>query len=62
MGVYSDERLIDMLRWYEEELEKQGLGDRAFLKAAVFRMLRRHCEARHQEALDHLREWIYPPA
>jgi hypothetical protein len=61
MGAYSDRRLIDMLRSYEESLEELGLCDRGFLRAAVFRMLRRHCEAGCREALDHLREWIYPP-
>lgn len=62
MGPYSDQRLIEMLRSHEEGLRDEGLGDRAFLKAAVFRMLRLHCEAGYQEALDHLREWIWPPA
>lgn len=61
MGPYSDQRLIELLRRHEESLKAQGFGDRAFLKAAVFRMLRLHCEAGYQEALDHLREWIWPP-
>lgn len=60
MEAYSDERLIDMLRSHEELMEEEGFGDRGFLKAAVFRMLRRHCEAGYEEALDHLRGWMYP--
>jgi hypothetical protein len=62
MGSYSQEQLIDLLCTHEEDWKAQGFEDRAFLKAAVFRMLRVHCEAGHQEALDHLREWIYPPS
>lgn len=61
MGVYSEQGLIDMLRSHEENLEDEGISDRAFLKAAVFRMLRLHCEAGYQDALDHLRGWLYPP-
>lgn len=61
MSAYSDQRLIDMLREHEENLADEGYGDRAFLKAAVFRMLRLHCEAGCREALDHLKDWIFPP-
>lgn len=35
-------------------LEEQGLRDRAFLKAAVFKMLRRHCAENNQRLIDFL--------
>ena len=62
MTVYSNEELIKLLLSHERDWEMLGLEDRAFLKAAVFRMLRLHCEAGNQDALNHLRDWIYPPA
>ncbi len=58
----SDEALVAALRRYEQFFEDCGLQDRAFLKAAVFRMLRRHCEAGHQRLLDQLRNLVAPPA
>lgn len=51
----SDEGLVAALKQYEEFWAESGMQDRAFLKAAVFRMLRRHCEAGHQRLIEQLR-------
>ena len=57
----SDEGLIAALRWIEELFGEGGLQDRAFLKAAFFRMLRRHGEAGHRRLLDQLGNLVGPP-
>jgi hypothetical protein len=57
----TDEALVSALRRYEEYWTESGMQDRAFLKAAVFRMLRRHCEAGHERLLEHLRNLVAPP-
>lgn len=56
----TDDKLVAALRKYEEYLGASGMQDRAFLKAAVFRMLRRHCEAGHQRLKDQLRDLVAP--
>lgn len=58
----TDEALVAALRRYEEFWAESGMQDRAFLKAAVFRMLRRHCEAGHQRLKEQLRNLVAPPA
>jgi hypothetical protein len=58
----SDAALVAALRRLESLFEDAGLQDRAFLKAAVFRMLRRHCEAGHRRLLDQLRDLVGSPA
>lgn len=58
----SDAELVAALRSLEELFEDCGFQDRAFLKAAVFRMLRLHCEAGHQRLLDQLRDLVAPVA
>lgn len=40
----STEELIDAIRKYTSYQESNGFKDKAFLKAAVFRMLHRHCK------------------
>ncbi|MEQ9668146.1 hypothetical protein [Coleofasciculus sp. G2-EDA-02] len=40
----STEELIDAIRKYTSYQESNGFKDKAFLKAAVFRMLHRHCQ------------------
>jgi len=40
----STEELIDAIKKYTSYQENNGFKDRAFLKAAVFRMLHRHCK------------------
>ena len=42
--VQSDEELIDAIDGYASYFEFTGISDRAFLKAAVFRMLQKHCQ------------------
>lgn len=56
----TDEALVAALRQYEEFWVEQGLHDRAFLKAAVFRMLRRRCETGHQRLMEQLRNLVVP--
>jgi len=57
----TDQAMIRALRRYEEYWTECGMQDRAFLKAAVFRMLRLHCEAGHARLLGHLRNLVAPP-
>jgi hypothetical protein len=59
--VDTDEALVAALRRYEALWTESGLQDRAFLKAAVFRMLRRHCEAGHERLLHQMRNLVSPP-
>lgn len=56
----SDEALVDALGRYEQIWLDVGLKDRAFLKAAVFRMLRRHCENGHQRLMEMLKNLVEP--
>lgn len=44
----SEQDVIDALRQYSEHMEAIRMRDRAFLKAAVFRMLFRHCQQGNQ--------------
>ena len=46
--------VIEALDRYITTLEDQGLNDRAFLKAAVFRMMRRHCVENNQRLIEFL--------
>jgi len=54
----TGEALVAALGRYEEYLILCGMHDRAFLKAAVFRMLRRHCEDGHQRLIEQLRDVV----
>lgn len=56
----TDDKLVDALRRYEEYWAASGIQDRAFLKAAVFHMLRHHCEQGHQRLKDQLRDLVAP--
>jgi hypothetical protein len=58
----SNISLLAALRRYEEFWTDSGMQERAFLKAAVFRMLRRHCEAGHQRLLAQIRDLVAPLA
>ncbi|CAG2147610.1 hypothetical protein [Cupriavidus numazuensis] len=60
IGDDTDEALVAVLRKYEEFWADHGMQDRAFLKAAVFRMLRLHCEAGHRRLIQQLRHVISP--
>jgi len=54
----TDDKIIAALQSYEEYWVASGMQDRAFLKAAVFRMLRRHCEAGHQRLLNQIKDLV----
>lgn len=56
IAVNTNNALIAALRRYEENWREGGITDRAFLKAAVFKMLRKHCESGNQRLLTQLRE------
>lgn len=61
MQTDTDGALVRALQRYEEFWAESGMQDRAFLKAAVFRMLRRHCEAGHQRLIKQLRSLVASP-
>lgn len=54
----SDADLVEALTRFEQLCASNGLRDRAFLKAAVFRMLRLHCENGHQRLKQFLRDLL----
>lgn len=54
-GLGANHEIVEALRWYEDLWVMQGMQQQAFLKAAVFRMLRLHCEAGNTRLLDQLR-------
>lgn len=56
----TDDELISALQRYEECWAESGVQDRAFLKAAVFRMLRSHCEAGDERLKEQLRDLVAP--
>jgi hypothetical protein len=56
----TDETLLDALRRFETFYSDCGMQDRAFLKAAVFRMLRLHCEHGNQRLIEVLRNVVAP--
>lgn len=58
--VDTDQALVDALKEYESIWSDSGIQDRAFLKSAVFRMLRKHCEAGHQRLISQLRDLVQP--
>jgi hypothetical protein len=48
----SDQDLVNAIEIYAIDREHEGLGEQAFLKAAVFRMLHIHCsQGNHQQRL-----------
>lgn len=60
-GVQTEAALIDALGWFEQLQVDAGLHGQAFLKAAVFRMLRLKCESGNQRLLDQLMSLVAPP-
>ena len=58
LEVDTDEAIVAALQCYENYWVESGMHDRAFLKAAVFRMLRRHCEAGHQRLLNQIKDLV----
>lgn len=47
-----DEALVDAIERYANHMENSGISDRAFLKAAVFRMLHKHCKQGHKRLFN----------
>jgi hypothetical protein len=54
----SDEKVIEALRRYSNYLENTGMEDRAFLKAAVFRMLHYHCQQGNQRVFNFIKRLV----
>lgn len=55
MTTLSNEELTNAIERYAEYSESIGISDRAFLRAAVFRMLLKHCQNGDQRLIDLLR-------
>lgn len=58
LQINTDEALVEAIKRYETFWAESGVQDRAFLKAAVFRMLRLHCEAGHRRLIHQLRNLV----
>lgn len=54
----SHQELLDEIDHYANYYEDQGMSDRAFLKAAVFRMLHAHCKKGDQRLISFIRNVI----
>lgn len=54
----SDQELIDAINRYATDYEDMGISDRAFLKAAVFRMLYTHCKKGDRRLISFIRTVI----
>ena len=56
----SDQELVDAIENYASDCELGGFGDRAFLKAAIFRMLYKHCQNGDKRLISFLMSIINP--
>ncbi|MBG1271236.1 hypothetical protein [Nostoc sp. WHI] len=56
----SDQELVDGLNSYATLYEEMGISDRAFLKAAVFRMLHTHCQQGDQRLISLIMSIVNP--
>lgn len=56
----TDASLVEALTRFEQYCAGNGMRDRAFLKAAVFRMLRLRCEQGHDRLKQLLRDLLEP--
>jgi energy-coupling factor transporter ATP-binding protein EcfA2 len=54
----SDIALIAAIEQYAEDRASEGFGERAFLKAAVFRMLHIHCQQGNQRLIDFISYYV----
>ncbi len=54
----SEQELVDALNDYAIYYESIGMSDRAFLKAAVFRMLHTHCHQGDQRLITLIRNIV----
>jgi hypothetical protein len=60
LNAATDEEIVDALARYAAYWRASGVQDRAFLKAAVFRMLHRHCESGDQRLLKVIKDLVTP--
>lgn len=58
----TDANLLEALRRFEQYQAGNGMSGKAFLKAAVFRMLRLRCEQGHDRLKQQLRDLLRPLA
>ncbi|BDI18777.1 hypothetical protein ANSO36C_45790 [Nostoc cf. commune SO-36] len=56
----SDQELLDGINSYATLYEEMGISDRAFLKAAVFRMLHTHCQQGDQRLISLIMNIVNP--
>jgi hypothetical protein len=54
----SDDDMVDAIKRYSEWTEAMGMMDRAFLRAAVFRMLLHHCEQHDRTLIRYMRRTL----
>jgi hypothetical protein len=54
----SDIELVDAIELYAQDRASEGFGERAFLKAAVFKMLHAHCQKGNQRLIDFIRYYV----
>jgi len=54
----SDQEWVDEIESYALYHDSLGFEDRAFLKAAVFRMLHRHCQSGNQRLINFIRDVV----
>jgi hypothetical protein len=54
----SDLALVDAIELYSQDRASEGFGERAFLKAAVFKMLHLHCQKGNQRLIDFIRYYV----
>jgi hypothetical protein len=62
LGGDTDASLVEALTRFEQYCADNGMRDKAFLKAAVFRMLRLRCEQGHDRLKQLLRDLLRPLA
>ena len=60
LGDHTDASLVEALTRFEQYCADNGMRDKAFLKAAVFRMLRLRCEQGHDRLKQLLRDLLRP--
>jgi hypothetical protein len=51
ISVNTDQEILDAIERYAQLAEEEGITDRAFLRAAVFRMLYKHCQEGDQRLI-----------
>jgi hypothetical protein len=55
ISIDTDQEIIDAIERYARLAEEEGITDRAFLRAAVFRMLHKHCRQGNQRLVKLIR-------